>query len=211
MNATFNSHDRAYRPDIIDKLFGYRILVCGAGAVGSNLIDNLTRIGANHIAVIDFDRVTDKNQGTQVYNMRQIGSLKARALQGLVYENTGTLITPLGLRLERRRARQMLAGYNLIVEAFDNAESKMVVNEFCVLDNHPCIHVGLHEDYAGIRWASKEYHVAPSNVDLCDYPLARNIVTLTVAVLSETILRYIKDGSRSSWAITLNDLKIWSI
>ena len=44
--------------------------------------------------------------------------------------------------------------------------------------------------------------------DVRDYPLARNLVTLAVAVGCEVATAFVRDGSRSSYTITLGDLRI---
>ena len=43
---------------------------------------------------------------------------------------------------------------------------------------------------------------------VCDYPLAHNLVLLAVAVASEALIRFIVDGSKTDWSITLRDLAI---
>ena len=51
-------HEGLYRGDnALEKLGQIRLTVCGAGAVGSNLVNNLVRQGIRKITVIDFDRV----------------------------------------------------------------------------------------------------------------------------------------------------------
>jgi hypothetical protein len=44
--------------------------------------------------------------------------------------------------------------------------------------------------------------------DICDYPLARNLVTLTVAVACEAVVRYVAEGTRESFTVTLNDFAV---
>ena len=44
--------------------------------------------------------------------------------------------------------------------------------------------------------------------DVCDYPLARNLILLVVAAGSEALLRYILDGHKENYAVTLRDLAI---
>ena len=44
--------------------------------------------------------------------------------------------------------------------------------------------------------------------DVCDYPLARNLVLLAVAVASEVLIRFVLDGTMSSWSVTLRDFAI---
>jgi molybdopterin-synthase adenylyltransferase len=75
----------------------------------------------------------------------------------------------------------------------------------------PCLHAGLSADYAEIIW-NQVYRV-PTHVndDICDYPLARNLVMLTVAVACEAIVSFIATGDRHNFTITLKDLTIRSL
>ena len=44
--------------------------------------------------------------------------------------------------------------------------------------------------------------------DVCDYPLARNLVLLTVAVASVVVVRFALDGVRQNWSATLGDFAV---
>ena len=44
--------------------------------------------------------------------------------------------------------------------------------------------------------------------DVCDYPLARNLVLLVVALASEVLLHFVLDGARQSWSVTLRDFAV---
>ncbi|NJK63217.1 MAG: hypothetical protein HC921_11540 [Synechococcaceae cyanobacterium SM2_3_1] len=48
------------------------------------------------------------------------------------------------------------------------------------------------------------------NEDLCDYPLARTLVMLTVALTSEVVTRFILKGEIQNYTLTLRDLSIHS-
>lgn len=63
-------HEEIYRgKDLISKLGKYKITVCGVGALGSNLVDNLARQGFSNFKVIDMDRVESHN----VDGMKMVG------------------------------------------------------------------------------------------------------------------------------------------
>ncbi len=73
----------------------------------------------------------------------------------------------------------------------------------------PCLHAGLAAgDYAEVIW--DEVYRVPSAAqdDVCDYPLARNLVTLTVAVACETIVGFVATGARQSYTNTLRDFAV---
>ena len=44
--------------------------------------------------------------------------------------------------------------------------------------------------------------------DVCDYPLARNLILILVAVGSEALLRFLLEGDQRNYTITLRDLKV---
>ncbi len=75
----------------------------------------------------------------------------------------------------------------------------------------PCIHAGLSADYAEVIW--NEVYRVPSDVndDVCDYPLARNLVMLTVSVACEAIASFIASGEQRNFTITLKDLTVQSL
>src|ERR1051326_7733940 len=61
-------HEALYRgQEAIAKLGQAQITICGAGALGSHLIDTLARQGVRRLTVIDMDRVEEHNIGTQIY------------------------------------------------------------------------------------------------------------------------------------------------
>jgi len=87
--------------------------------------------------------------------------------------------------LTDRTAKSLLQDGGLVIDTFDNSASRRSVQQQCRALQLPCLHVGLFADYAEVMW-DERYRV-PQNVgvDVCDYPLARNLVLLAVAVASE--------------------------
>ena len=64
-------------------------------------------------------------------------------------------------------------------------------------------------DYCEVIW--DEAYRVPSDVtgdDVCEYPLARNLVLLSVAIASETIVRFVLDGQRPNRSATLTDFAV---
>lgn len=71
------------------------------------------------------------------------------------------------------------------------------------------MHLGLFEGYGEVVWDG-QYRVPDDVVaeDTCDYPLARNIVLLTVAIATESLIRFVLDGEHVSRSITLGDFAV---
>lgn len=185
-----------------------RITVCGAGALGANLAESLARCGAGHLRVVDRDRVEERNLSTQPYALDDIGGHKARVLAYAIFRAVGLEVTALTQELTSRNAPRLLSESDLVVDCFDNSVAREAVARYCHDAHVPCLHVGLANGYAEVLW--DEVYRVPSDAqdDICDYPLARNLVTLTVAVAGETVITALSTGERRNWTATLGDLSI---
>lgn len=210
MKSKFH-HEEIYRKQDISKILaGVDITVCGAGAIGSNLVDALSRQGFSKIKVIDMDRVENHNLGTQVWSQSDIGALKSDALKNKVFRNVGVEVESISKELTASNVSKFLKKSSLVVDAFDNSKSRQLIQDEVRKQKLQCIHAGLFADYGEVVW--DEFYKVPKDGegDICDYPLARNIIMLTVSVLSEEIVNYClnKNYKKRNLAITLKDLKI---
>jgi molybdopterin/thiamine biosynthesis adenylyltransferase len=207
-------HEGLYRgDDALSKLTQVRLTVCGAGAVGSNLVNNLVRQGIRHITIIDFDRVETHNVGTQTYAHSDVGMFKVEALQSEMFRVVGVEVTAVRQKLTERNVGKLLKVTDLVVDGFDNHAARALVKEHCRSAGIPCLHVGLSADYAEVVW--NEDYIVPRDVaepDVCDYPMARNLIQFATALASEVLVRFVLAGQRQSYSFTLQDLQVnlWS-
>jgi molybdopterin/thiamine biosynthesis adenylyltransferase len=202
-------HERIYRgAELLARLQSTSVTLCGAGALGSHLADNLARQGIRQWRVIDRDRVEEHNAGTQVYGQSEVGAWKVEALRTRLFRDVGIEIEAVAKDLTDRNAKGLLKGSGFVIDAFDNSAARRLVQEHCRAAAIPCLHVGLNADYAEVIWDT--HYRVPRDVsgDVCDYPLARNLVLLAAAVASEAVVRFVRDGSRVEWSITLRDFVI---
>jgi molybdopterin/thiamine biosynthesis adenylyltransferase len=205
-------HEALYRgADALHKLGQARLTVCGAGAVGSNLVNNLVRQGMRHITVIDSDRVEAHNIGTQLYAQGDVGAFKAEVLQAEMFRAAGVELAAVRKHLTEQNAAKLLANADLVVDGFDNHASRLLVTQHCRAANLPCLHVGLSADYAEIIW-NENYRVprdaAQAGADVCEYALARNLIQFAVALACEAIIRFVLQGQQQNYSFTLRDLRI---
>lgn len=210
-----NEHEINYRSeDAFDKIQKFNICVCGAGALGSNLVSVLLRQGFNKITVIDMDRVEDKNVATQIYTLRDVGQKKAKAIQSLMHQATKKVVNCVDKQLRANNAQKLLKGHDIVVDVFDNWESRRLVNDACFCLKIPCVHAGMSDDgFAEIKWNDK-YKIPKVEVeqeDICDYPLAANLVHFTVAVLAESIVQHVTTGKYLNREITLKDIGVHQV
>ena len=205
-------HEQLYRTDTaMAKLREFPVTICGAGAVGANLVENLARAGFGKLKVIDRDRVEERNLSTQPYYRSDVGAFKAKILANNLYRAIGTKVEAETKELTGANAAQLLKESRLIVDVFDNSTSRKAVKDYADRTGTTCLHAGLSVDYAEIIW--NEAYRVPSDVndDVCDYPLARNLVMLTVAVACEAIVSFVATGEQRHFTITLKDLSVQSL
>jgi tRNA A37 threonylcarbamoyladenosine dehydratase len=203
-------HEELYRSvPLMARIREQPVTVCGAGAVGANLVEALLRSGFEDVLVIDRDRVEEHNLSTQPYERSDVGALKAKMLQNRMYRALGVRLDAKAVELDARNAEKLLAR-GLIVDAFDNSTGRAAVTDHARRAGLDCLHVGLAGDYAEVIW-NESYRV-PSAVgdDACDYPLARNLIMLAVAVAAETIVDWVAERQKRSHTITLRDFAIAS-
>ncbi len=130
------------------------------------------------------------------------------ALRNRLFRAVGVEVEVVAKELTGRNARSLLRGSGLVLDTFDNSDARRLVQEQCRAEGYPCLHVGLFADYAEVVW-DERYRV-PRDVagDVCDYPLARNLVLLAIAVASEEVVRFLLEGTRCDWSATLRDFAI---
>ncbi|HLL72196.1 MAG TPA: ThiF family adenylyltransferase [Pyrinomonadaceae bacterium] len=207
MNSVY--HEQLYRtPEVMARLGEFPVAVCGAGALGANIAESLARMGFNQLRVVDRDRVEQRNLSTQPYYLADAGAFKARMLANDLYRAVGVEVDARSEELTAANAKKLLKGSALVVDVFDNSASRRVLKEHTEGARLACLHAGLAGDYAEVVW--NEIYRVPSAAqdDVCDYPLARNLVTLTVAVACETIVDFVATGARRSHTITLRDFAV---
>ena len=207
-------YEALYRgAELVAKLGSLRVAVCGAGALGSNLVDNLVRQGVaggagGMLRVIDKDRVEEHNVSTQVYGEGDVGAWKVEVLRNRIFKTGGVEIDGLRKEMNAQNAAQLLKGVDLVIDTFDNSASRAAVQQAVRAARAACLHVGLYADYGEAIW--DEVYRVPSDVagDVCDYPLARNLVLLAVVVASEAVIRFVREGRKENLSATLGDLAV---
>jgi molybdopterin/thiamine biosynthesis adenylyltransferase len=202
-------HEQLYRtPALMARLSEFPLAVCGAGALGANIAESLARMGFRRLRVVDRDRIEERNLSTQPFYLSDAGAFKARMLANALYRALGVEVDARCEELTAQNASKLLAECALVVDVFDNSASRRVLKEYSEGADVPCLHAGLAGDYAEVIW--NELYRVPSAAldDVCDYPLARNLVTLTVAVACESIIEFVSTGARRSHTITLRDFAV---
>jgi len=156
----------------------------------------------------DYDKIEEHNVSTQLYDESDVGVWKVEALRNRLFRAAGVEIDMVQKELTGQNAPRLLNDADLIVDCFDNSRSRQLVQDVASSTGTACLHVGLYEDYCEAVW--DEHYRIPQDVrgDVCDYPLAHNLVLLAVTVASESVLELVGLGRRISRSATLRDLAI---
>ncbi|MBR2878094.1 MAG: thiamine biosynthesis protein ThiF [Clostridia bacterium] len=175
------------------------VAVCGLGGLGSNIATALSRAGVGKLILIDFDKVDITNIHRQQYKVRQIGMFKTDALQENLNEINPYIETEVHTTcLDENNAAGLLAGADIICEAFDNAEAKANLVNF-VLEKMPDKYIVAASGMAGIgsgneiktRKISKKFYVCgDEKSDVTDeVGLIASRVMICAAHQAHTVLR----------------------
>lgn len=118
-----------------------RVLVIGAGGLGSPVLSYLAAAGIGTIGIMDFDLVEVHNLQRQViYDVGDVGKNKAiAASQKLKTFNPLINIITIDEVLNTANALEIIANYDIIVDATDNFETRYLINDACVILNKPLV------------------------------------------------------------------------
>jgi len=110
-----------------------RITVVGAGGLGGHIIEQLTRLGIGYLRIIDNDRFETSNMNRQLYSETEaIGKSKAETAAHRVHAiNPDVVVEAVCKRLEAANARNLFKDSDLVFDAVDNMETKMLIQDTC--------------------------------------------------------------------------------
>ena len=194
--------------EVIEALASTRIVVCGAGALGANLVESLVRMGAGHVRVIDFDRIEQHNLSTQPWSLLEVGQFKADMLAASLFRGLDAEVEAEVERLDEGNAVALLEGADVVVDAFDNSASRELVQRVARAEGLECLHMGLADGYAEVIWDDVYEVPSDEGLDVCDYPLTRSAVLMCVALGVEALLAKLVRGEQRSFCVTMGDLVV---
>ncbi len=124
------------------KLLDAKILVVGAGGLGSPVLLYLAAAGVGTLGVVDFDRVETSNLQRQVlHDTDHVGVLKTDSARRRVTAlNPDVRVEVYPERLTSKNALELFAPYDLVVDGSDSFATRYLVNDACVLTGKPLLY-----------------------------------------------------------------------
>lgn len=123
------------------RLKNAKVLVIGAGGLGSPALLYLAAAGVGTLGIVEFDEVDASNLQRQViHGESDIGRPKADSARDSILEiNSGIDVRLHKIRLEPENAVELFAEYDLIVDGTDNFATRYLVNDAAVLAGKPYV------------------------------------------------------------------------
>ena len=114
------------------KILSSKVLIVGAGGLGSPVAEFLSRAGIGSIGIIDDDIVSLSNLHRQsLYNTSDIGRFKVKIAKERIKKiNPNTRVTIYKIRLNNNNFKKIINNYDYIVDGSDNFKTKFLLNDF---------------------------------------------------------------------------------
>lgn len=124
-----------------EKLLNSKVLVVGAGGLGSAAIAYLAAAGIGKIGIVEPDRVELSNLQRQIlFETADIGRSKAASARDRVQEvNTDSVVENFEEKLTSENAIRLIKDFDIVVDGSDNFATRFAVNDACMQAKKPLI------------------------------------------------------------------------
>ena len=127
------------------KLKAARVLVVGAGGIGSPAILYLAACGVGTVGIVDDDKVSLSNLQRQViHDTTELGRLKVESATAAISRlNPHVAVEPIPSRLTAGNALDLIGKYDLVLDGSDNFATRYLVSDACYLAKRPLVTAAL--------------------------------------------------------------------
>jgi len=129
-----------------EKLKAAKVLVVGAGGLGSPSLLYLAAAGVGAIGIVDFDKVDISNLQRQVlFTADDVGQSKSvMAAKRLTALNSLIKVTAHDVELNASNVMSILSNYDIVIDGCDRFATRYLVNDACVLLRKPLVSAAIH-------------------------------------------------------------------
>jgi molybdopterin/thiamine biosynthesis adenylyltransferase/rhodanese-related sulfurtransferase len=128
------------------RIKGTRVLLVGAGGLGSPAALYLAAAGIGHVTLVDFDVVDVTNLQRQVlHGTRDVGRLKVASARDRIRDlNPHVSVEIVSDRLDAGNALGLVSGHDLVLDGTDSFATRYLVSDACVLAGKPNVHASIY-------------------------------------------------------------------
>jgi molybdopterin-synthase adenylyltransferase len=125
-----------------EKLKNAKVVIAGAGGLGSPVSIYLAAAGIGHIRIIDRDVVEMSNLNRQILHWhKDIGRKKVEsAAEKLQALNPNIKVEPVNADINETNVEDLVRGFNVIIDAMDNLPIRLLLNKSALNLNIPFVH-----------------------------------------------------------------------
>ncbi len=153
--------------EIKQKLSKKTVGIAGAGGLGSNCAVALARCGIGKLIICDFDILSLDNLNRQYYFYDQVGKKKVDMIEENIRRiNPDVEIITHDKKLEARDIKNIFGNCDVIVEAFDGKETKMMIAE-TVMEQMPQIPLVMGSGMVGWGMNDNIKMIKTGNLYIC--------------------------------------------
>lgn len=133
-------------PDGQKRLLDGSVVVVGAGGLGSPVVQYLAAAGVGRLAIVDDDVVERSNLQRQiVHGDDDVGRPKVESAADYVARlNPDVDVETRETRVTSDTVDDLLAGYDVVVDASDNFATRYLINDYCVFEGVPLSHGAIY-------------------------------------------------------------------
>lgn len=124
------------------KIMNSKILVIGAGGLGSPVIQYLAAAGVGTLGVADFDEVELHNLNRQIiHNENSVGKSKVKSAEQFV-KNLNRQVNFIGIegKIDESNAEEIISEFDLIIDGSDTFKTRYLINDICVKLKKPLVY-----------------------------------------------------------------------
>ncbi len=126
------------------KLLSSKVLIIGAGGLGSAAAMYLATAGIGTIGIADKDKVELSNLNRQIiHNSNRVGNLKSKSAEQTIKDLNPTIKVNIYNEISSQNISEIISQYDFIIDATDNFETKFLINDSCVKEKKPFSHAGI--------------------------------------------------------------------
>lgn len=130
-----------------ERLSAGRVLVIGAGGLGSAALMYLAAAGVGTLGIADHDRVDLSNLERQIiHRTSRLGQPKTQsAIETLQDINPDLRLIPYSMRITPDNILETVRDYDIVLDCTDQFQNKLLINDACVAAQKPFVHAGVLE------------------------------------------------------------------
>lgn len=141
-----------------ERIQNAKVLCIGAGGLGSPALIYLAAAGVGTIGIVDFDTVDESNLHRQVlYGQSDIGKKKVDIARSKIQESNPLVeVNVYPVRINPSNIFQIMADYDIVIDATDNFATRYLINDAAVLLNKPYVwgSVNRFDGQAAVFWST---------------------------------------------------------